>query len=295
MIESDYDQEPDYEDELREERPRDSKVDEAKEYVLGEVFGKDPGRVFYGRQIEVMIERQFFHWITTAALKELVAEGVLQSEKLGIRAGLEARFYWAKGVRYWRREATKIGNLIRRYSTEDVSRALGDHGEMMFGAALPKFGFMPVASDATEYKGKKWTETGHNLDRIFERDAVGYGAEIKNTLDYIEREELETKIAMCKELGLRPLFIFKICAQELHREDHSIRRVCDDLRVAALSAWVHGVGEGPEGAVGAQGGYAATDQGRHDTAVFELAYQTGEGSRRVGECELGRGFTPDSV
>jgi len=192
-----------------EERPRDHKIDEAKQYLLKEVFGNHSEEVFYGRQIEVMVERTFFHWITNAALAELVAEGKIQTKKLPVRAGLEARFYWSKGVRYWKREANKIVTLIRRYSVEEVSRAIGDHGELMFDAALPRFGFMPVAWNTQEYKGRKWTTTGHNLDRVFERDEVGYGAEIKNTLDYIEREELESKIGMCKELGIRPLFILR--------------------------------------------------------------------------------------
>ena len=38
---------------------------------------------------------------------------------------------------------------------------------------------------------------------------MGYGTEIKNTLDYIEREELEVKISMCEELKIRPLFILR--------------------------------------------------------------------------------------
>ncbi len=199
----------DYDEPELEERPRDRRVDEAKEYLLAEVFGKNPEMVFYGRQIEVIVERDFFHWITTAALGELVNEGKIQSEKLDVRTGLVARFYWSKGVRYWKREAGRTAKLIGRYSTEEVSRAVGDHGELMFDAALPRFGFMPVGREVQEYKGKKWTLTGHDLDRVFERDGVGYGAEIKNTLDYIEREELETKISMCKELGLRPLFIMR--------------------------------------------------------------------------------------
>ena len=45
-----------------------------------------------------------------------------------------------------------------------------------------------------------------NLDRVFERDGIPYGAEIKNTLAYIDRGELHVKLRMCFYLGLRPLF-----------------------------------------------------------------------------------------
>lgn len=60
------------------------------------------------------------------------------------------------------------------------------------------------------YGERRWTETGHDLDRVFERDGIAYGAEIKNTLPYIDRNELEVKIRMCKHLGLRPLFIVRM-------------------------------------------------------------------------------------
>lgn len=199
--------EPEYES--AHERPRDAKVDEAKEFLLEEVFGKNEERVFYGRQLEVMVERKFYHWITSQALGELVRDGEILSEKLPVRAGLEARFYWTKKVRYWKRAASGVVKLIAAYSADAVGSALGDHAELMFDAALPRVGFMPVGWEANGYKDKTWTLTGHDLDRVFIRDGVAYGAEIKNTLAYIDREELEVKLAMCKELGLKPLFIMR--------------------------------------------------------------------------------------
>lgn len=79
----------------------------------------------------------------------------------------------------------------------------------MFDAALPTGGFMPRAKDVREYEGRKWEQTAHDLDRVFERDGVRYGVEIKNTLPYIDRRELQIKLAMCEALGLRPLFIMR--------------------------------------------------------------------------------------
>lgn len=79
----------------------------------------------------------------------------------------------------------------------------------MFDAALPTVGFMPKGKDVRDYGGGKWEKTGHDLDRVFEYEGVGYGAEVKNTLDYIPAEELETKIEMCQFLGLKPLFIMR--------------------------------------------------------------------------------------
>ena len=81
---------------------------------------------------------------------------------------------------------------------------------MLFEAALAGAEFKPVARKVRAYAGKTWTDTGHDLDRVFERDGIAYGAEIKNTLPYIPRYELEVKMKMCKHLGLRPLFIVRM-------------------------------------------------------------------------------------
>ncbi len=67
-FDGDYDYEPD-----PEELPRDTKIDEAKE-ELRSFFSDRSKEVFYERQLQVIFEKQFFHWITVDALRELVAE-----------------------------------------------------------------------------------------------------------------------------------------------------------------------------------------------------------------------------
>src|SRR5262249_44396811 len=57
------------------EPKRDTKVDEAKEVIIKEVFDKDPRTVMYERQLLVRFEDRFFHWITARALGELYEEG----------------------------------------------------------------------------------------------------------------------------------------------------------------------------------------------------------------------------
>lgn len=118
--------------------------------------------------------------------------------------------YRGKAHRYWRRQAQEIVGLVLQFSNESFTRALGRHGELMFDAALPTAGFLPNGRDVRSYGGKEWKETNHDLDRVCERDGVAYGIEIKNTLSYIEKEELDIKVRMCKYLGLRPLFIVRM-------------------------------------------------------------------------------------
>lgn len=88
----------------------------------------------------------------------------------------------------------------------------------MFDAALPRFGFMPKERKVRSYAGREWTETGHNLDRVFERDEIPYGAEIKNTLEYIPRDELRIKLRMCQWLHLKPLFIVRMAPKSYIEE-----------------------------------------------------------------------------
>src|SRR5437773_11513117 len=65
------------------------------------------------------------------------------------------------------------------------------------------------AKNATSWNGRTWIETNHNLDRIITRDSLAYGVEIKNTQNYISRDELLVKIRICQHLGLTPLFIMR--------------------------------------------------------------------------------------
>ena len=210
----DPDFDPDSPDKLEKitAQPRDSFVDQAKE-DLKNLFAQEPESVFYQRQLQVMFEKKYFHWITVRALSELVQERILAPEVVPLPGARTATgmivVYRAIAYRYWKRDAEEIVKLVSRFSEPSFTLALGAQAETMFDAALPTVGFMPTIRNARAYKGIEWTETKQDLDRIFERDGIGYGTEIKNTLGYIEKDELETKVKMCKRLGLRPLFIVR--------------------------------------------------------------------------------------
>jgi hypothetical protein len=187
---------------------RDSFVDSAKA-DLREFFSRESESVFYQRQLQVIFEGKYFHWITVRALSELVQEGILAADPLPLPETGTIMFYRAIGYRYWKRDADEVVRLVTRFSESSFTYALGAHGETMFDAALPTVGFMPKGRKVRSYGAAEWTETKHDLDRVFERDSVAYGVEIKNTLSYIEKVELEIKVRMCKYLGLRPLFIVR--------------------------------------------------------------------------------------
>lgn len=189
--------------------PRDTKVDDCKE-ALKTFFEAHPRDVFYQHQLELLFEKKFFHWITAKALTELREEGSLASDVRNLSETVQIRFYRRKSHRNWQTQAKEILKLVRQFSVESFSRALGHQGEQMFDAALPRIGLMPVAKNVKSYNDKTWTATGHDLDRIFQRNEVAFGVEIKNRLSYMDLEEIKVKLTMCQYLGLVPLFIVRM-------------------------------------------------------------------------------------
>jgi hypothetical protein len=73
-----------------------------------------------------------------------------------------------------------------------------------------RVGFIERARNVSEFNGLRWPASKHNLDRVFEKDGVFYGAEIKNRLSYISQNEFKIKSQMCQVLKLRPLFIARM-------------------------------------------------------------------------------------
>ncbi|HWY23071.1 MAG TPA: hypothetical protein VNX26_17735 [Candidatus Acidoferrum sp.] len=214
------DYEPGYEPDIgeeQEERPRDQVVDQAKDAIRA-FFDHERASVFYKQQLEVIFEGDFFHWVTSRALSELAAEGHIAVEREELPGIGAIMLYHATAHRYWRRQAQDVIALVGQFSAPAFTAGLGAQGELMFDAALPTAGFLPTARKVRAYGGKEWKETEHDLDRVFERDGIGYGAEIKNTLKYIPRRELTVKIKMCQHLGLRPLFIVRAAAKSYINE-----------------------------------------------------------------------------
>jgi hypothetical protein len=190
-----------------EERPRDPVIDAAASRLRG-FFSASSTRLFYSTQIETALEREFFHWITGRALLELANSGEIQrATTTVVRSAVN--FYAHPRHRYWQRERREIVALLNQLFEPDFAMALGRHGELMFDAALGRVGFRAEAQNTNSWNGIVWQETNHNLDRIYVRDGLAYGAEIKNTQNYISRDELKTKLRLAKHLGVIPLFIMR--------------------------------------------------------------------------------------
>ncbi len=211
-----YDAPPDYNEDA--DQPRDSAIDLAAERLTA-FFEQSPARLFYSTQIETALEREYFHWITGKALLELGNRGVIKriSTPLG-NFQKSINFYANRRYRYLRRELKSLHALLGRMFDPEFTHAIGRHVELMFDAALGRHGFRAQALNTREWQSQLWTESNHNLDRIMTRDGIAYGVGIKNTQNYIPRDELRTKLSLCKHLQVRPLFIMRFAPKSYMHE-----------------------------------------------------------------------------
>ncbi len=176
---------------------------------IEQIYNEDKNRVFYIRQLQVLLEKDFFHWVTYNALKALIDRGDLKEVKYKKNSGTPINFIVHHSNRYFKRDINEMYKVIRKYSQDHITRSCGHRAEDLFFKAMALKGFVPVAQKVNEYEGKKWTRTGHDLDFLFKKDKIVYGCEIKNTLGYISKEELIIKKEMCKYWGIKPLFIMR--------------------------------------------------------------------------------------
>jgi hypothetical protein len=138
--------------------------------------------------------------------------------------GGKIKTYWHSRNRYYKRPMGQLVKMVELYSSPTVGGALGHHGELLTLEGFAKKQFVLKGRHTAEYKDQKWTKTAHNLDMIVERDGLAYGVEVKNTLSYIEKNEFDTKIEICRTLGLKPVFAVRMLPKNwiwelLHKQD----------------------------------------------------------------------------
>lgn len=183
------------------------------EEVITEYIHKNKDKVFYSRQLEVLFENKFFHWVTNRAIRELEGKGVLLIEGRKLIADTKIHIVWDKSLRYYKREANKLIALVEKYSASETGFELGRRGEDLVLEGFARNQFLLINRNTNKYKKKKWEKTNHKLDFIFERDSLVYGVEVKNTLGYMDKKELDIKIDMCSYLGIIPIFVARMLPQ----------------------------------------------------------------------------------
>jgi hypothetical protein len=199
----------DFEDDA-EERPPDPQQEVARDY-LRDFFEQHTDQVFFSRQVEIQNEHRYFHWITNRAIRDIAFdEGLLIPEKRKLPRAGSITLYRHKNFRYYKREANRVASIVDEYANPNISASIGLHGEMMVLEAFARNQFVMIDRNTREYGGRSWSSTDHDLDFIFERDGIAYGIEVKNTLGYMDKRELDIKIKLCHYLNLRPVFVVRM-------------------------------------------------------------------------------------
>lgn len=210
----DYD-EFDYEDFVssrgEKEYGPDPRTQRAKEIILQRLKDQ-PERVYFQRQLEVIHEKSFFHWVTDRAIRELSGEGKIAIHWYPISVGGhrdKLKMITLRTNRYFKTEAKAIASLVEEYSAAEVTRDMGYWCQELFKVAYARHDFKLLAEDVNEFEGKKWEKSGKDLDFIVEKNGKRFGCEVKNTLGYIEKAEMEEKLEMCHFFGVVPIFILR--------------------------------------------------------------------------------------
>lgn len=200
-----------------EERPPDLVEINAREF-LRNFFEGAREQVFFSRQLEVINEDVYFHWITNRAIRELETEGLIRSEWRKLSTGTAIKLVWHKSYRYYQRSATKLLALVDEYSNPYIGAALGLQGELLVLEGFARLQFIMRDRNTRRYEGNVWDSTEHDLDFIFERDGLVYGVEVKNSLGYMDYKELLIKIRICQKLGIRPVFVVRMMPKSWIRD-----------------------------------------------------------------------------
>lgn len=178
--------------------------------TLKAFFEQRKEEVFFARQVQVLFEKRYFHWLTYRALRELEAFDVIRSEERVLKTGGVITLYWHRSFRYFRRAAQRVVSLVEEYADPNIGGALGLQGEAMALDGFASLQCIMEGRDVNHYRGAVWSESDHNLDFVFLRDGIAYGVEVKNTLGYIDKDEFDIKIRMCEVIGLVPVFVVRM-------------------------------------------------------------------------------------
>lgn len=188
---------------------RDPAEREASQY-LEQFFSENRTQVFFSRQLEVVNENRWFHWITNRAIRGLELKGVINSEIRTLHHGAAIRLVWHRSLRYYKREANRVVDLVSEYASPNIGAALGLQGEALVLDAFAARKFVLHGRGVRSFRDRSWMRTEHDLDFIFERDGLAYGVEVKNGLGYMDGSELSLKIRLCYELEITPVFAVRM-------------------------------------------------------------------------------------
>ena len=133
-----------------EEYGPDSYFIEAQQKIR-EIYERDRQSVYYVRQMQIKLEKDYFHWITHNAMVGLEKIGYLRDIRIEREAGTSTRFFIHKSNRYPMRRIKKMEKLVEEYSDDTITRSCGHRAEDLFCNGLTLKGFVPKGKKVRSY------------------------------------------------------------------------------------------------------------------------------------------------
>lgn len=194
-------------------QPRASDIQRAKSVLS--LFYRSRKTPFHYRQIQVLLEAEFYHITITQAIYSLIDDGILDT--LPFPAGANnVTFVFPSQLSTTPYKDTLLSHIrakakiISLYDNPEVSKILGDHFESLVKYELRANGLNLVGTNTNQYKSRQWSGSRANLDVIAEhQDGRAFGIQAKNELKPIQRNELLLQLSICNYLGLIPIFIVR--------------------------------------------------------------------------------------
>jgi len=173
----------------------------------------NPDSPYHRKQIEVLFESKYQHWVTDRAVIALIQEGFLREQTYRLPT-IELSFVWRRDRRYVARAIRERAEIVRKYSAPSMSRATGEQAELWSLFLFKSNSFNIIGRKTRQYQGLVWTKTGNDLDFIVEKDGVVYGVEVKNWFPYLNDDLYDIKLDICAHFGITPLFIFRMASYD---------------------------------------------------------------------------------
>jgi hypothetical protein len=130
-----YESPEDYSEPISE---KDSYFLQAQEDIK-KLYEKDRESVYYIRQIQVKLEKKYYHWITNNAIIGLYKMGYLKDVRIPREKGTSTRYFIHRSNRYAKRKIRKLETVIEEYSQDHITRSCG-HSSIIGSAPVLQTG-----------------------------------------------------------------------------------------------------------------------------------------------------------
>lgn len=173
----------------------------------------NPLAPYHRKQIEIIFESKYQHWVTDRAVTSLIQEGFLREQPFQLPT-IGLNFVCRHDRKNIARATKERAEIVRAYSAPNISKGTGDQAEFWCLHLFRSNSFNIVGRKTKVYQGIMWTKTLHDLDFIVEKDGIVYGVEVKNWFPYVDDDLYDIKLEICAHLGIRPLFFFRMSSYQ---------------------------------------------------------------------------------